>query len=105
LVVLPSDDVVIAGDFTLVTGVPRQGVARIRAADPAPLALGGFAQAGGQFAVTVATQAGKTYVLEASRNLITWTPVATNTATGGTWMFTDPNMAVTEARFFRVIEQ
>jgi uncharacterized delta-60 repeat protein len=105
LVVLPSDDVLIAGDFTLVTGVPRQGVARIRAADPAPLALGGFAQAGGQFAVTVATQAGKTYVLEASRNLITWTPVATNTATGGTWMFTDPNMAVTEARFFRVIEQ
>ena len=105
LVVLPDDNVIIAGDFTSITGVPRQGVARLRAADPAPLALGGFAQGGGQFAITVPTQAGKTYVLEASRNLITWTSIATNTAMGGTWMFTDANMATTEARFFRVVEQ
>ncbi|HXG47946.1 MAG TPA: delta-60 repeat domain-containing protein, partial [Methylomirabilota bacterium] len=105
IVVLPDDNVLIGGDFTLVTGVPRRGVARIRAVETV-LSFASYGVAGGGvFSMSVATEVGKTYVLEATRNLISWTPIATNTATTSSWTFTDPDMAGTEVRFFRVREQ
>lgn len=42
-----------------------------------------------------------TYVLESSRDLLTWVPVWTNTFTGTSWEWTEPSAAMTGPRFYR----
>ena len=43
----------------------------------------------GSAQVTLQAQSGKTYVIEASADLLTWTPILTNTLSGPTWDFVD----------------
>jgi hypothetical protein len=45
--------------------------------------------------------AGKTYTIEASADLMTWTPVATNTLSGTTWNFVVPTSTNYTQRFYR----
>jgi len=45
---------------------------------------------------------GQTVVVEASTNLINWTPVSTNTITGGTATFSDPQWTNYPGRFYRL---
>ncbi len=45
--------------------------------------------------------AGGNYSIEASFNLLTWTPLATNIATNGFLLFSDPDAGVFKRRFYR----
>jgi len=44
----------------------------------------------------------RTYVIEASTNLLHWTSISTNTAAGGTINFTDPQASQFRQRFYRL---
>jgi uncharacterized repeat protein (TIGR01451 family) len=59
----------------------------------------------GQFALNLAGQAGLTYVIEVSNDLVTWTPVFTNTTLDGAVSFTDTNAAGVGLRFYRAVER
>ena len=48
---------------------------------------------------------GRTYVVEMSTNLVQWTGIATNVATGGRFEFTDPEPRLYRQRFFRARSQ
>jgi hypothetical protein len=45
--------------------------------------------------------AGKTYTIEASTDLVSWTPVATNTLSGTNWTFVVPTSTNYTKRFYR----
>jgi len=49
--------------------------------------------------------AGSNYVLQASTNLVNWTPVATNPATTTGIIFIDPKSSNYPARFYRAMQQ
>jgi len=51
--------------------------------------------------MTLTSQSGHIYVLEASPDLINWTPVRTNTATGPTLILNDPDPNAELKRFYR----
>ncbi len=55
----------------------------------------------GQFVLSYTTTPGSNYVVQASSDLVSWTPLATNTATGGTAAFSEAAGA-NESRFYRV---
>ncbi len=54
-----------------------------------------------QFHVTVSGIAGQTIVIQASTNLVQWSPIQTNLMTGPTWNFTDPASASLPLRNYR----
>jgi hypothetical protein len=60
---------------------------------------------GGQFQLGLFGVSNNTYVLQASTNLINWTPVSTNTATNSTFNLTDPNAQTFPTRFYRTSQQ
>jgi uncharacterized delta-60 repeat protein len=100
LTVLPDDNIIIGGDFTVVDGFPRNRVARI-AANDSTLRIGHLAFSSGQAQLTISSQNGKVYVLQASQNLRLWHDVSTNTASGRTLILVDP-AAGGAANFYRV---
>jgi uncharacterized delta-60 repeat protein len=102
LAVLPNDDLLIGGDFTTVNGAVRNRVARILGGGIAFSPRATVTAAGGQFYLRFSAQAGKTYRLESSVDLLNWTPVATNTATSVTVEWTQSMIGGAGARFFRV---
>jgi uncharacterized repeat protein (TIGR01451 family) len=56
------------------------------------------------FDINLTGQANATYILQRSTDLITWDPVATNTASaGGTIKFSDPASAAITQRFYRAL--
>ena len=57
------------------------------------------------FQTTLMGQPGKTYVIQASSDLITWTPIATNTLSGTNWIFAEPVDPSVSHRFFRAVCQ
>lgn len=58
----------------------------------------------GQFQFTLEGQPGLTYVIQASADLLNWTPVSTNTAVeDGTFKFTDPEAPEFMQRFYRAV--
>jgi uncharacterized delta-60 repeat protein len=103
VVVLPDSDVIIGGAFDLFNGIPRNGVAKIKANDADPkfvsIAFASGDRNSAQMLLT--TLPGHTYVLEASADLINWSPVATNTATGVTLSMVDYRSSRSEKRFYR----
>jgi uncharacterized delta-60 repeat protein len=107
LAMIPSGDFIIGGDFTVVSGTPRNRLARILGGGvaPLPLLLQSASAAGGQFQMVMSSRPGQRFVLEASPDLRTWQPVQTNIATGATTTFVQPNMGGYPARFFRVRQQ
>jgi subtilisin-like proprotein convertase family protein len=52
---------------------------------------------------TLQGQSGKTYVIEASTDLIHWTPILTNTLSGSLWNFVDVNSTNYMQRFYRAV--
>jgi len=101
LIVLPDDNFIIGGDFTVVTGVSRRGVARIRGGAPLP-AIVGPSVSGGVAKFSLVSKPGASCILEASQDLITWIPISTNVALTGTCELSDTNANRYNARFFRV---
>jgi len=58
-----------------------------------------------QMEITVSGEAGLTYILQGSTNLLNWVPVSTNVAATGTYKVVDPNSATLNARYYRVVRQ
>jgi uncharacterized repeat protein (TIGR01451 family) len=53
--------------------------------------------------VTLKAQSGKTYIIEASTDLQTWTPILTNTMNGPVWDFVDLKDSTVPRRFYRAV--
>jgi uncharacterized repeat protein (TIGR01451 family)/uncharacterized delta-60 repeat protein len=61
---------------------------------------------GGSFVLSLTGRINKTYVIEASTNLVDWTPIHTNTSLSGAVSFVDTNAAsFPSGRFYRAIER
>ena len=98
-----DEHVIIGGDFTVVNGVPRRGIARLNPDDPMDIEfLPGLALANGAFQMLISAKPGHPYALEASSDLASWTILRTNVAVGTTLSFTDTNAASFNKRFYRV---
>jgi uncharacterized delta-60 repeat protein len=102
VVVQPDGNILIGGDFTLVTGVSRNGIARILGGAAAQIRFTSVSLA--PLRLTITAEAGKSYILEASTDLINWQDIAMSTAGSGTLEFTDPNADSFNMRFYRVRE-
>jgi uncharacterized repeat protein (TIGR01451 family) len=60
----------------------------------------------GRFGLVLTGQAGLTYVIEVSTNLVHWTPIFTNPpGAGGAVSFVDTNAASSGPRFYRAVER
>jgi subtilisin-like proprotein convertase family protein len=57
----------------------------------------------GSYGSTLQGQAGTVYVIEASTDLINWTPILTNTLTSNLWNFVDVNSSNYSRRFYRAV--
>jgi subtilisin-like proprotein convertase family protein len=57
----------------------------------------------GQFELQVTGLPGRTHMVEASSDLQVWTPIATNTASGATFIFVDPQASSLSHRFYRAM--
>jgi hypothetical protein len=60
---------------------------------------------GAQFRAAVGAVGGQEVVVEASTNLVDWTPILTNTAAIGPLYFHDPDMTHFTKRFYRAVTQ
>jgi uncharacterized repeat protein (TIGR03806 family) len=60
---------------------------------------------GQQFQLGFAGVTGSNYVLQASTNLINWTPISTNNATTNFFNLLDPDATNFQERFYRVLQQ
>ncbi len=101
LSVLPSDDILIGGDFTSVNGAVRNRLARILGGGVAFSPTASVAAASGQLHLQFSAQSGRTYRLEASSNLVDWIAVGTKTATSTTVDWTQ-SVSGSSSRYFRV---
>jgi hypothetical protein len=59
----------------------------------------------GSAQVTLQAQSGKTYVIEASPDLVTWTPILTNTPGGSLWSFLDHRSTNCASRYYRALSR
>ena len=100
--VQPDGDILIAGSFTAVNGTRRNGLARLHGDPPLRFVPTGWLR-NGAFQLTLATQPGKTYFLQSSIDLLNWSPLSTNIASGFALEFQDPNAASVGQRFYRAI--
>jgi hypothetical protein len=66
---------------------------------------GNFGVQSNQFGFTISWAGGQTVIVQAATNLSNpdWTPLATNTLTGGTSYFSDPQWTNYPSRFYRLI--
>ena len=70
--------------------------------NPFVIVLSTVTYSNGSFSMTLTGQGGRAYVIEASTDLINWTPVVTNTtSSGGTFRFTDNNAGSFPYRYYR----
>ena len=95
------------GSYTVVasnsTGTVTSAPAWVFLNSPMRLGLEGVNN-GGQFQMSLIGLAGTNYVLQASIDLTTWLPVATNNSPTGIWNFTDPDSSNFSYRFYRAIQ-
>jgi mono/diheme cytochrome c family protein len=70
---------------------------------PARFTSEGFSN--GVFRLQFLGAPGSNYVLQASTNFVTWTPLVTNPATTNMLNFIDPNAGNFQRRFYRVLQQ
>jgi uncharacterized delta-60 repeat protein len=91
--------VVIAGEFTSVSGAARNHIARLLG-DSEFKGLMGLVD-GQDLRIYLATQPGGVYALQTSQDLTNWTSLSTNVAVGTPTAFTDSNNAGINPRFYR----
>ena len=98
--------VLLAGEFSEVDRVSRNGLARLNGDPgllPPGITINSVARdlANGQVSFDFVTQAGRSYVIEASTDLVNWTQKGTVSATAATAAFTDLNANLARG-FYRV---
>jgi hypothetical protein len=86
----------IGGEFTEIAGEYRPHLAAFARA--APPAFTAASAGGGSFQMQINGNPGQVYVVEASSNLLNWTPIATNT---GTFNCMEPSGGA--SGFYRVV--
>ena len=100
--VQPDGKIIIAGDFVSFNGVRRIGLARLNGDENfiqfSPPALAND----GQLRLGLNSHPGKTYILQASADLLHWSPIQTKIASGFGLDFTETNTAVFDKRFYRI---
>ena len=103
LAIQRDNHIILGGDFSKVNGFPRSGVARVIGRNDDLLVLSYVVLAGvpRQIQIVIASQPGRSYVLDASLMLPNWMPLRTNIASGVTLEFTEPIDGSTQ-KFFRV---
>jgi uncharacterized delta-60 repeat protein len=100
---LRDGKVLIGGSFSSVSGLPRPGIARLAGDDPIDVTFQpNSIYLNGQFTIFFTSQAGKAYIVEASVDLVSWSPLATVTATGALTGYTDVGAGGYGQRFYRV---
>lgn len=69
-----------------------------------PVSLTGVGIHAGQFGFTITGTRGQTCIVEATSNLANpvWAPIQTNTLSGGSFSFTDPQGTSSRLQFYRV---
>jgi hypothetical protein len=97
---LISDDVYLSIQFTAWAAGGSGGFAYERST-PAPVSLAVTNFSGGQFSFNYNTEAGFTYVIQCSSNLVNWVPLATNSAAGASLLFSNAVSSI-GAQFYRV---
>jgi hypothetical protein len=100
IVHLISDDIYISVEFT-VWGAGGSGGFAYQRSTPAPSVLSDAMVGGGQFSFNYTTDAGFSYVVQSSSNLVDWVSLATNTAAASSSFFAE-SIEPAVARFYRV---
>jgi hypothetical protein len=84
----PGNNYMVFDDYRVAASIPQ----------PALKLLGSL---GGAPALRLSGQTNETFAIDASTNLSTWTPLKTNTTTGGYFDYVDSSAANSRARFYR----
>lgn len=58
-----------------------------------------------QIEITVTAEPNLSYILQGSTNLVSWVPLTTNIAIGGTFKYIDPNSQTFKARYYRAVRR
>lgn len=91
------------GHLRWVKGFNALATAALSAA-PSPKLSASYSKSQGQVSLTVSGIPSKEYIIQASTNLVTWTPIFTNsTAVNGLLQFLDANTAKYHSRFYRAV--
>jgi len=100
---LHDGKVLIGGSFSSVSGLPRLGIARLAGDDPIDVTFQpNSIYLNGQFTIFFTSQAGQAYIIEASVDLVSWSPLATVTASSASTSYTDLGAGAYGQRFYRV---
>ncbi len=105
--IAPQGDgkVVIGGLFTTIDGATHNYIARLNPVNQSVATPGQLSSPrrlpDGSISVTLATEPGQTYTLQASADLQTWLPVITVTPAGNYWNFIDSAAIGATQRFYR----
>ena len=87
----------------MVNGFLRNGVARLNG-DQAVVQFAAAGLAAGGPLLTLQTTPGGVYVIEVTSDLIHWTPIQTNSASGYEMTITDPTAHGQGRRFYRACQ-
>jgi uncharacterized delta-60 repeat protein len=102
--VLQSDGgLLLGGNFTQFNGVPRSGIVRLKLGAELRFTSVTFALTD-SLRLSFACQPGRTYRLEASDDLVNWTPLDTRSATAARVEFADTAWMNHNHRFYRAIQ-
>ena len=98
----PDGRVVIGGDFNTVNGQARKKVARL--IGETEIRITSLVRSGGQVNLTVSSPGGLQCVLQTSADLVSWTSLSTNLATGADLILIDSSSGASgfAGRFYRV---
>jgi uncharacterized delta-60 repeat protein len=104
--ILPSSNggVILAGDFHFVNGQPNAAIVRVQVNAPAPKFKSISRSPDGRVRLCFAAEAGKTYQLEVSVDLLNWVFSRTLQATGEMMEVEDTETPNAPRRFYRVVE-
>ncbi|MGC8886730.1 MAG: Calx-beta domain-containing protein [Verrucomicrobiia bacterium] len=101
IALLPDGGIVIGGDFRQVNGFNSRGVAVLYGDPKPPVFSAVSALPNRSVRIELTVSAGYIYAIDASTNLVDWTPILTNSTSGSTLIYTDTNAPLRGMRFFR----
>ncbi|HON08602.1 MAG TPA: delta-60 repeat domain-containing protein, partial [Verrucomicrobiota bacterium] len=101
IAITPTGGIVIGGDFKQVNGFDCRGVAMLYGDPPPPTFSAVSVLPDKSVRIELTVSPGYIYALDASTNLINWTPILTNSASGSALIYTDTSASGKDFRFFR----